>query len=210
MERMTLRYFGHACFSLQFSDYRIIFDPYREGSVPGLKAVRSDADLVLCSHGHNDHNASDSIRLSGRDLQGLTVTKFMTPHDDKNGSLRGSNTVHMLSYQGRRIVHLGDIGIIPPKELLEQIFQCDVLFIPVGGYYTLPTKEAAAAIKAISPKYAFPMHYRSERSGYPVLGSLKDLEKYSTVNELSESEIVLSDFDFVNTKIMALKAENEE
>lgn len=37
--------------------------------------------------------------------------------------------------------------------------KCDVIFIPVGGVYTMTDDEAAMAVNEIEPKYAVPIHY---------------------------------------------------
>lgn len=37
--------------------------------------------------------------------------------------------------------------------------KCDVIFVPVGGTYTMTNKEAAEAINEMKPKYAVPVHY---------------------------------------------------
>ena len=52
---MKLTWLGHACFKLESIDGTIIFDPFKNNSVPGLKEIREHADLVLCSHEHDDH-----------------------------------------------------------------------------------------------------------------------------------------------------------
>lgn len=52
---MKLTWLGHSCFIIESQGYRIVLDPYQDGSVPGLAPVRAEADLVLCSHGHSDH-----------------------------------------------------------------------------------------------------------------------------------------------------------
>ena len=52
---------------------------------------------------------------------------------------------------------------------------CDVLFIPVGGMYTMNAKEAAKLTNHIKPKIAIPTHYGS------IIGNIKDAEKYTTL-----------------------------
>ncbi len=49
---------------------------------------------------------------------------------------------------------------------------CDILFIPVGGTYTMDCIEAANLCNIIKPKLAIPIHY-----GY-VVGSRKDAEVF--------------------------------
>lgn len=36
---------------------------------------------------------------------------------------------------------------------------CDVIFIPVGGTYTMTDSEASSVVNEINPKYAIPIHY---------------------------------------------------
>ena len=37
--------------------------------------------------------------------------------------------------------------------------KCDVLFIPIGGTYTMNYKEAASYTNTINPKIVIPTHY---------------------------------------------------
>lgn len=40
-----------------------------------------------------------------------------------------------------------------------QNIKCDVLFVPIGGTYTMDYKEAAYYTNSIKPKYVIPIHY---------------------------------------------------
>ena len=44
----------------------MVFDPYADGKVPGLKPLRIEADEVLCSHEHSDHNFREAVTLRNR------------------------------------------------------------------------------------------------------------------------------------------------
>ena len=61
MEQLTLRWHGHACFTLTCQDFTVVFDPYEDNYVPGFPPLHLSADLVLCSHQHNDHNAAGIV-----------------------------------------------------------------------------------------------------------------------------------------------------
>ena len=63
MEQLTLRWHGHACFALTCQDFTVVFDPYEDNYVPGFPPLHLSADLVLCSHQHNDHNAAGIVSL---------------------------------------------------------------------------------------------------------------------------------------------------
>ena len=42
-----------------------------------------------------------------------------------------------------------------------------MLFIPVGGYFTIEPDEAVYVTKQISPKIVIPMHYAKDGEKYP-------------------------------------------
>lgn len=168
---MKLIWRGHSCFQIEAEGYTVVFDPYADGSVPGLAPLRLTADAVYCSHGHRDHNAADAVTLSGRGCP-LKVQTLPCWHDDKRGVLRGKNTIHILSAEGMRAAHLGDLGHMPSKTALEALRGVDALLIPVGGYFTIDAKTARTVADAIAPRVVIPMHYRLGEMGYDVIGTL--------------------------------------
>lgn len=168
---MKLIWHGHSCFQIEAEGYSAVFDPYADGSVPGLAPLRLRADAVYCSHGHSDHNAAGLVTLSGRGCP-LKVEQIASYHDDKLGILRGKNTIHILSAEGLRAAHLGDLGHMPSKKALEALHGVDALMIPVGGHFTIDAATAKAVAEAIAPRVVIPMHYRLGGMGYDVIGTL--------------------------------------
>ena len=69
-----------------------------------------------------------------------------------------------------KVVHMGDIGCMIDD--LSKIKNCGVLMIPIGGYYTIDTKEALEYINQIQPRIVIPMHYRSGSMGYAFIIAL--------------------------------------
>ena len=51
---MNIIWHGHSCFEITGKDGTIVFDPYQANSVPGLNSLKLKANLVLCSHEHDD------------------------------------------------------------------------------------------------------------------------------------------------------------
>ena len=169
---MKIQWLGHSCFRVEAEGHAAVFDPYQNGSVPGLAPLQPTADAVFCSHGHGDHNATEVVTLTGRDFP-LQVEKLATYHDDKQGSLRGPNTVHILHGEGMRVAHLGDLGHMPSEEALAQLRGVDALLIPVGGFFTIDAPTAKAVADAIGARVVIPMHYRSGGAGYDVIGPVE-------------------------------------
>ena len=170
---MNLIWNGHSCFTLETAEGSVVFDPYRDGSVPGLSPIRLTADLVLCSHDHRDHGARELVGLTGR-TPSFSVETISTFHDPEGGALRGPDTIHIVAAEGMRLAHLGDLGCIPTPEQLDRLRGLDVLLIPVGGYYTIDASQAQELAEELKPRIVVPMHYRSDTFGYEVIARLED------------------------------------
>ena len=177
---MKLTWLGHSCFKVEKGDFIVILDPYADGSVPGLASIRERANLVLCSHEHNDHNYRDGVGLWEAEENPFTVEQMNTYHDDVKGERRGENQITILGDGKTRLAHMGDLGCEPEPEQLEQLKGVDVLLLPVGGHYTIDAAQAADLVKKIEPRIVVPMHYRDDEEGFgfDVLGKVEEfLEK---------------------------------
>ncbi|MFU2434199.1 MAG: MBL fold metallo-hydrolase, partial [Clostridiales bacterium] len=106
---MNITWLGHSCFVVESAGWRVVLDPYYVETYP---ALHIEADEALCSHGHRDHAFLEAVTLSGRDKSEspFTVETVSTFHDDKQGSLRGENIIHILRAEGVTLVHCGDLG----------------------------------------------------------------------------------------------------
>lgn len=171
-QSMRITWLGHACFQVESGGYVILLDPYADNYVPGLAPIQARANQVICSHGHADHNAADVVVTEEKGNSPFRITEIPTYHDDQKGALRGHNTIHVIENGALRIAHLGDLGCELTSGQKEQLAGLDAVMVPVGGYYTIDAKQAKKLVAEISPKVVIPMHYRSERFGYEVLGTL--------------------------------------
>ena len=170
---MIIQWNGHSCFTLKTAQGTVVLDPYAPGSVPGLPPLKLTADAVLCSHGHADHNYVQGVELSGRPC-GVQVEALPCFHDGARGAKRGSNLILILSAEGMRVAHLGDLGHDLELEQLEKLRGADVLMIPVGGFYTIDAEQAHQIVEELRPRIVLPMHYRGEGFGYEVLSPVGD------------------------------------
>ncbi len=170
---MKLTWYGHSCFMMESRAGRVVFDPYADGFPQGLQLPELTADLVLSSHGHDDHNAAGEIRLTGK-TPGYGKVQIPCFHDDRRGALRGSDLITVIEAEGLRAVHMGDLGHELSPEQLAAVGRPDVLMIPVGGFYTVDGKTAARIAKALAARIVIPMHYRGAGFGYDVLSTEAD------------------------------------
>ena len=170
---MKIKYLGHSCFRI---DDSLVIDPYKDGSVPGLEPLRVSGVRVICSHEHADHSGVECVGLVLGNCN-FEIEEVPSWHDDAGGTLRGPNTIFVISKNGEKLVHLGDLGHFPSESQLAAIMDADYLLIPVGGYYTIDAEMAVKICEACRPKWIIPMHYRTADSGYPELATVDEFLK---------------------------------
>ena len=170
---MNIQYYGHSCFKISTKpggrateDVVFFFDPFDKSI--GLKPPFGQANVVFVSHHHRDHsNVSvlkgnpTIIETAGEfSVKGMNVIGFEAFHDDKEGAERGKSTVFVIETEELRICHLGDLGGDLSSEQMGKIGTIDILFIPIGGTYTIDGKKAAEIARKIEPRMIIPMHYK--------------------------------------------------
>ncbi|MCR4668781.1 MAG: MBL fold metallo-hydrolase [Clostridia bacterium] len=165
---MIIQWNGHSCFTITSGDYSLVVDPYK--GVTGHPDVDLTANDVYASHDHYDHNYFEGVKLIPYEGEKpVTVRTVPCFHDECRGAKRGNNLIHIFSLEGMTAVHLGDLGHLLSKEQAEAVGPCDVLMIPVGGYYTIDGNEAYEVCEQLMPRIVIPMHYRHGKYGFDVI-----------------------------------------
>jgi len=169
------------------------FDPYM------ITKKISPAKYVFITHTHYDHLSIDdlakvvdknTILIAPKDAKhaleeafnnkiiyvkpGDTITLgeseveiFASYNTNKDFHKKSSKWVgYKLSYHGTTYAIVGDTDVTPELEKLT----CDVLFVPIGGTYTMTAEEAAKLTNLIKPSLVIPTHYNA------IVGSKKDEE----------------------------------
>ncbi|PKM91558.1 MBL fold metallo-hydrolase [Candidatus Falkowbacteria bacterium HGW-Falkowbacteria-1] len=193
---MIINYFGHSCFKIEEKingeNVSLITDPF-DSSV-GLKVPNVEADIVSVSHSHPDHANVSALRgkpfvvdCAGEyDIKGVIIEGIKSYHDEKKGTERGENIIFRFDIEGISLAHLGDLGDALDNKQLEKIGGIDILFIPVGGRYTLDAKKAVEAISQIEPRIVIPMHYKTEGSKIDIDGIDKFIKEIGIAPNFEE------------------------
>ncbi|MGH2903417.1 MAG: MBL fold metallo-hydrolase [Solirubrobacteraceae bacterium] len=182
---MQVEWYGQSAFLLTAGDTKVAIDPFADMSAMAAKhGMRFDyppiegveADLLLVTHEHFDHNGVEAIGGDPAILRSTAgalespigaVTAIASEHDEVAGTERGPNTIFVFELDGLRVCHFGDFGQRELRhEQAEAIGSVDLVILPVGGGPTAGASEAAAIVERLSPRWVVPMHYRTPRIGF--------------------------------------------
>lgn len=180
---MRIRWYGQSAFLLAGERHRVFIDPFGDmGSLaergigwdyPPISGV--EADLLLVTHDHGDHNAVEVVggeppvlaKAGTHESPIGEVVGIASEHDAVAGSQRGPNTIFRFALDGTAIAHFGDFG--QPALRTEQrqaLGDVDVVLLPVGGGPTIAPDAAAALVRELRPRLVVPMHYRTPAIGF--------------------------------------------
>jgi len=163
---------GQSCFQISVSSSKdnsaeIVIDSFNANG--GLKVKKLDADVLLVTHDHPDHNYKENIKgnyflISGPgeyEVKGVFIRGIPGFHDNVQGKEKGKITMYTIEAEGIKFCHLSDLGQAElTDDQLEEIDGVDVLMVPVGGAgLTIDGQGASKIIAQIEPKIVIPMHY---------------------------------------------------
>jgi L-ascorbate metabolism protein UlaG (beta-lactamase superfamily) len=182
---MNVEWFGQSAFRLSDGEGRsVAIDPFGDmsamASSRGIQwdypAIETEADVLLVTHEHIDHNGVEAIAGDPETLRSTAgtlpspigeVVAVASEHDESAGTERGPNTIFVFTLDGVRVAHMGDFGQSALRE--EQaaaIGEIDLLFVPVGGGPTAGAEQAALLVEQLKPRWVVPMHYRTPKIGF--------------------------------------------
>ncbi|HEV7492335.1 MBL fold metallo-hydrolase [Baekduia sp.] len=177
---MQVEWYGQSAFRLSDGKDTIFIDPFdvamftargMRWDYPAIAGV--EAELLLVTHEHGDHNAIEVIGGDPAVLRSKAGTHespigevigIASEHDEVAGTQRGPNTIFAFTFGGRRIAHFGDFGQAALRpEQLAALGTVDLLFIPIGGGPTIGAEQATEIAVQLGAQIIVPMHYRTER-----------------------------------------------
>jgi len=219
---VTVTFLGHSCFTVREEGGPVVMlDPY--GSYVPYPALPRAADVVLITHGHIDHCPfcfKETDRVTGdpvivwpfdstgrvregnwRIVEGLSVRFIEATHVTLSGGGQGNVCLFAFEIGGIRFAHLGDLGRPLTDAQIEALGPVEVLFIPVGGAFTIDAREAITVIESLpTVRVILPMHFRVEGiTPWAEIGPLSDflevVPRSWTVLQAEDDHVVLTDQD---------------
>lgn len=155
----------------------ITHDHYDHFSLDDIKKVAGSNTVLIVPSGMKKKadDASDMVNrietvepgksysIDGLNFETVPSYNKLKPFHPKGAGWVG----YIINSDGKRIYIAGDTDATnEAKEV-----SCDIALVPVGGTYTMNSKEAAALINIIKPEVAIPVHY-GEIVGKPADGEV--------------------------------------
>lgn len=203
---MKVTWFGHACFGLSSdSGLLLVTDPYNPthyGPSFTYAEVGGQPDVVTVSHHHPDHgypeqfaNLPDVIDTPGEhDFKGIGILGVPTFHDGSQGTERGGDIMFVVTMDGLRVAHLGDIGTPLTPQQVATIGELDLLMLPVGGTFTIDWRQAGDIVATLRPKITIPMHYHTDKCSFNIDGVEKFVAGKDNVIKAGTTQIDVGEY----------------
>ncbi|MDH5596554.1 MAG: MBL fold metallo-hydrolase [Candidatus Peregrinibacteria bacterium] len=209
---MEIKFYGHACFSIQDDGVTVVTDPFNENI--GLKLPKLSADAVTVSHNADAYNNVDAVSGDPKvfswpgeyETKGIHFKLVHSFHNSKDDAEQLENNISVMHFGGIRLCHLGAQGTKLTPEQLEQAGDVDILFVPVGGKGMVDAKKAKEIVEQVEPRVIVPMAYDTEGSKLE-LGSLADFLKVmgaSGEEVLPSFKVKRSELPEDNSKVVVL------
>ena len=146
---MIIRWLGESCFLIQVSNgRRVLLDPL---NLTINKISSLNPSIITLSHNYLNidkssipilKNCNTVNTLGVYKFYDILVTGYQGYHDNLYGIKRGENIIYSTEIEGIKLCHLGHIGHNLSIDLISTLSDIDILFIPIGGHFTINSPQA--------------------------------------------------------------------
>lgn len=165
---MIIQHFGDGFFRLQSGDFTVLVDPTHS---------RMKGEVILKTLTPVEATASPKheIAFSGEyEIGGLEIQGWELPQESGEKFLK---TIYRVKWENLSFVFLGHLSKVPDEEILENIGESDVLFIPCGGGHFLSAESAAKLAKQLQPRLVIPSFFKSPAEFLKAIGQKTEPEE---------------------------------
>ena len=187
---MDIHYLGHSAFEIITKGKKILIDPFLV-CVPNYKQENIYDIFVTHGHGDHLGSAIEISSKTGAPVtavfelanycakkgakiidmglgswreyvwgRAILVPAFHSS-TTPDGNYAGCPCGVILEIEGRTIYHAGDTCLNSEMKMIGEIYQPDIVMLPIGGKYTMDIEHAAIASEWLQATIVIPMHYNT-------------------------------------------------
>ena len=187
---MDIHYLGHSAFEIITQEQKILIDPFLI-CVPNYKPENISNIFVTHGHGDHLGSSIDISIKTGAPItavfelanycakkgaktidMGLGAWKeyswgkaVLVPafHSSStpDGQYAGCPCGIILNLEGKTIYHAGDTSLNSEMKIIGNVYQPDIVMLPIGGKYTMDIEHAVTAAELLQATTVIPMHYNT-------------------------------------------------
>lgn len=186
---MVITYYGEGSFRVQNGDYSILVDPTSNH-------LKAQVVLRTLSSANIAAPSAGEICFPGEyEINNIEITGVGVPSESSDTFVK---TAYSVLWDEVNLVFLGHISKALDPDIIDELGEPDVLFIPSGGGHFLAPEAAAKLAKQLEPKLVIPSFYKT---------SAEFLKAYGRKAE-PEDKLVFKKKDLADEKgrVVVLKA----
>ncbi len=150
---MNIQWYGEGCFRVQTSEAVLLTDVFEASSGLTPPKVKPDISLrTLTPIPFSDIFVSLKTDISGGgeyEIKNVEIRGFQL---DAESTADFVKTIFKVKADDLTMVFLGHISGMPVAEVLEQLGEIDILFMPVPQEHFLPADKALTLVRQLNPK----------------------------------------------------------
>jgi len=166
---MVVNYFGDGCFRLQSGDLSLLVNSTNN---------RLKGDVLLKTLTLTEvPNGNDEIAFPGEyETKGIEIQGWPLESESTDKFVK---TVYAVDWEDMRFVFLGHISKPLTSEVVEELGEPDVVFIPTGDPHFIAPQDAAKIVKQLEPAVVIPGFFKNPNDFVKAMGSKAEtIEKF--------------------------------
>ena len=187
---MEIRYLGHSAFEIETQGKKILVDPFLVAS-PNYKPEGITDIFVTHGHGDHLGSAIEISRETGAPITAIfelanycakqgasaidiglgswqnyswgraaAVPAFHSS-STPDGQYAGCPCGFVFNIEGQTIYHAGDTCLNSEMKMIGEVYEPDMVMLPIGGKYTMDIEQAVKASEWLGATAVVPMHYNT-------------------------------------------------
>ena len=187
---MDIKYLGHSAFEFNTNGKKILVDPFLV-SVPDYRAENIYNIFVTHAHSDHLGSAIEISKSTGAPITAIfELANYCAKNGAKSmdiglgswqdfswgravavpafhssstpdGVYGGCPCGFVFEIDGETIYHAGDTCLNSEMKMIGEVYQPDIVMLPIGGKYTMDIEHAVKAAEWLGASEVIPMHYNT-------------------------------------------------